>query len=149
MTEQLVQLADEAASYFPAQLAKAGEVLDRVAAQRSDDPKVQHNAAITEYLRGGEHAPEKLLATLEKLKQRIDDARAESESGEGTTDPTIGDADPSLTAYNTAIVLYQLKQARAAPAAPAHPRDDGPAAAARPPHPRARPPAAARAARRP
>ena len=119
MTEQLVQLADEAASYFPAQLAKAGEVLDRVAAQRSDDPKVQHNAAITEYLRGGEHAPEKLLATLEKLKQRIDDARAESESGEGTTDPTIGDADPSLTAYNTAIVLYQLKQARAAPAAPA------------------------------
>ena len=149
MTEQLVQLADEAASYFPAQLAKAGEVLDRVAAQRSDDPKVQHNAAITEYLRGGEHAPEKLLATLEKLKQRIDDARAESESGEGTTDPTIGDADPSLTAYNTAIVLYQLKQARRPGRARAHPRADGPAAAARPPHPRARPPAAARAARRP
>ena len=66
-----------------------------------------HNTAIAEYVAGGCREPRKLLATLESLKQRLEDARTE-EFGEG--DNLGGDTDPSLTAYNMAVLLYQLKQ---------------------------------------
>ena len=51
--------------------------------------------------------PRKLRGTLEALKQRLEDARSEAEFGEGDA---LGDADPSLTAYHMAGLLYQLKQ---------------------------------------
>jgi CCR4-NOT transcription complex subunit 10 len=70
---------------------------------------VLHNTAVAEYVEGGEREPQKLLSTLEALKQRLEDARTEAEFGEGGEAP-LGDADPSLTAYNIAVLLYQLKQ---------------------------------------
>ena len=66
-----------------------------------------HNTAIAEYVAGGCREPRKLLSTLEALKQRLEDARAE-EFGEG--DNLGGDTDPSLTVYNMAVLLFQLKQ---------------------------------------
>lgn len=75
------------------------------------DPKVLHNIAITEYVEGGEKEPRKLLAVLEKLKQRLEDAKSEAESVEGgTLNDALSDADSSLTAYNTAVLQFQLKQ---------------------------------------
>ena len=71
------------------------------------DPKVLHNSAIAEYVDGGQRDPRKLLGALENLKQRLEDARAEAEFGEADA---LGDMDPSLTAYNMAVLLYQLKQ---------------------------------------
>ena len=71
------------------------------------DPKVLHNIAIAEYVQGGQRDARKLLASLEALKQRLEDARAEAEYGEGDA---VGEMDPSLTAYNMAVLLYQLKQ---------------------------------------
>ena len=71
------------------------------------DPKVLHNVAIAEYVQGGCRDARKLLSALEALKQRLEDARAEAEFGEGDA---LGDMDPSLTAYNMAVLLYQLKQ---------------------------------------
>ena len=57
----------------------------------------------------GSGDPRKLLAVLERLKARADDAQ--SDAGEGSVaDVALGDVDPSLTAYNTAVLLYQLKQ---------------------------------------
>ena len=75
--------------------------------RRHADPKVLHNVAITEYVEGGQTDPRKLLSTLEDLKHRLEEARAEAEFGE--TD-TLGDMDPSLIAYNMAVLYYQLKQ---------------------------------------
>ena len=66
-----------------------------------------HNVAIAEYVQGGKREARKLLASLEALKQRLEDARAEAEYGEGDA---VGDMDPSLTAYNMAVLLFQLKQ---------------------------------------
>ena len=74
---------------------------------RAADPKVLHNLAIAEYMDGGQRDPRKLLNTLEGLKQRLEDARSEAEFGEGDA---LGDTDPSLTAYNMAVLLYQQKQ---------------------------------------
>ena len=71
------------------------------------DPKVLHNAAVAEYVEGGCKEPRKLLGILESLKQKLEDARAEAEFGEGDA---LGDADPSLMAYNMAVLHYQLKQ---------------------------------------
>ena len=59
----------------------------------------------------GSSDPRKLVAVLERLKQRAEDAQADSDAGEGSAaDAALGDVDPSLTAYNTAVLLYQLKQ---------------------------------------
>lgn len=75
------------------------------------DPKIQHNEAVAQYVLNGSSDPRKLLAVLERLKQRVDDAQADSDAGEGGgADVALGDVDPSLTAYNTAVLLYQLKQ---------------------------------------
>ena len=74
------------------------------------DPKVLHNIAVAEYVQGGQRDARKLLSSLEALKQRLEDARAEAEYGEGDA---VGDMDPSLTAYNMAVLLFQLKQFRA------------------------------------
>ena len=66
---------------------------------------------MAQYALNGSGDPRKLLAVLERLKQRVDDAQADSDAGEGGgADVTLGDVDPSLTAYNTAVLLYQLKQ---------------------------------------
>jgi len=79
--------------------------------QRENDPKVLHNIAITEYLEGGGKEPRKLLSVLEKLKQGLEDAKSEAESVEGASlNDALSDADSSLTAYNTAVLQYQLKQ---------------------------------------
>ena len=66
-----------------------------------------HNVALAEFVAGGMREPKKLLTTLEGLKQRLEDARAE-EFGEG--DNNGGDTDPSLVAFNMAVLLFQLKQ---------------------------------------
>ena len=71
------------------------------------DPKILHNEAVSQYVLSGSGDPRKLLAVLEKLKQRADDAQ--SDAGEGSV-ADVADVDPSLTAYNTAVLLYQLKQ---------------------------------------
>jgi len=68
---------------------------------------VLHNLAIAEYVDGGQREPAKLLATLEQLKERLENAAARVEEGDGDV---IGEADPSLTAYNMAVLYYQLKQ---------------------------------------
>ena len=78
--------------------------------RRATDPKVVHNVSITDYVEGGGKDPKKLLAVLEKLRQRMEDARSEAESVEGGTLDPLGDADSSLTVYNTAVLQYQLKQ---------------------------------------
>jgi len=75
--------------------------------QRDNDTKVQHNFAIAEYVEGGQRDPTKLLGTLEQLKERLENAHARVEEGEGDV---IGEADPSLAAYNMAVLYYQLKQ---------------------------------------
>ena len=75
------------------------------------DPKILHNEAVAQYVQSGSGDPRKLLAVLERLKQRADDAQADSDAGEGSVaDVALGDVDPSLTAYNQAVLLYQLKQ---------------------------------------
>ena len=71
------------------------------------DPKILHNEAVSQYVLSGSGDPRKLLAVLERLKQRADDAQ--SDAGEGSV-ADVADVDPSLTAYNTAVLLYQLKQ---------------------------------------
>ena len=73
----------------------------------SADPKIVHNEAVSQYVLNGSGDPRKLLAVLERLKQRADDAQ--SDAGEGSL-ADVADVDPSLTAYNTAVLLYQLKQ---------------------------------------
>ena len=147
MTEQLVQLADEAASYFPAQLAKAGEVLDRAAARRSADPKVQHNAAITGTSAAATRAGE--IARDPREAQAADRRRARRERERGGHDRS-DDATPTRRSRRTIRDrAVPIEAGARRPGRAAHPRADGPAAAARPPHPRARPPAAARAARPP
>ena len=75
------------------------------------DPKIQHNEAVAQFVLNGSCEPRKLVAVLERLKQRAEDAQADSDAGEGSVaDVALGDVDPSLTAYNTAVLLYQLKQ---------------------------------------
>ena len=66
-----------------------------------------HNIAVAEYVQGGARDARKLLVTLEALKKRLEEHNAEAEFGEGDA---IGDLDPSLTAYNMAVLFYQLKQ---------------------------------------
>ena len=68
-----------------------------------------HNTAVAEYVAGGCREPRKLLSTLEALKQRLEDARSVDEFGEGEN-LRDADTDPSLTVYNMAVLLYQLKQ---------------------------------------
>lgn len=70
-----------------------------------------HNIAIVDYVEGGGRDPRKLLGILEKLKQRLEDAKSEAESVEGgSLSDALSDADTSLTAYNTAVLQFQLKQ---------------------------------------
>lgn len=100
--------AEAAGNAFAAHDTKTTlSALQQVRKQRDNDPKVLHNLAIAEYMDGGQRDPRKLLNTLEGLKQRLEDARSEAEFGEGDA---LGDTDPSLTAYNMAVLLYQQKQ---------------------------------------
>mmetsp|Transcript_15395 Transcript_15395/g.38157 ORF Transcript_15395/g.38157 Transcript_15395/m.38157 type:complete len:701 (+) Transcript_15395:80-2182(+) len=101
-------LAEQAGTAFTeGNTAKALELLAQLQKQREDDPKILHNEAVSQYVLSGSGDPRKLLAVLEKLKQRADDAQ--SDAGEGSV-ADVADVDPSLTAYNTAVLLYQLKQ---------------------------------------
>jgi len=100
--------AEAAGNAFAAHDTKTTlSALQQVRKQRDNDPKVLHNLAVAEYMDGGQRDPRKLLSTLEGLKQRLEDARSEAEFGEGDA---LGDTDPSLTAYNMAVLLYQQKQ---------------------------------------
>mmetsp|Transcript_147 Transcript_147/g.327 ORF Transcript_147/g.327 Transcript_147/m.327 type:complete len:697 (-) Transcript_147:137-2227(-) len=103
-------LAEQAgAAFAEGDCARALELLAQLQKQREDDPKILHNEAVSQYVLGGSGDPRKLLAVLERLRQRADDAQ--SDAGEGSVaDVALGDVDPSLTAYNTAVLLYQLKQ---------------------------------------
>jgi len=74
------------------------------------DPKVLHNAAITDYSLGGCKEPRKLLAVLERLRQRVEDAREKADASDSVGGDLVDDADPSILAYNTAVLLYQMKQ---------------------------------------
>lgn len=105
-------LAEQAgAAFTEGDCARALELLGQLQTQREDDPKIQHNEAVAQYVLSGSGDPRKLLAVLERLKQRADDAQADSDAGEGSVaDVALGDVDPSLTAYNQAVLLYQLKQ---------------------------------------
>lgn len=105
-------LAEQAGTaYAEGNHRMSNHLLQALLKHRDNDPKVLHNIAILEYVAGDCCEPRKLLQELDRQKKRVDDARAESESGEGVlVEVTIGDADPSLTAYNTAVVLFQLKQ---------------------------------------
>lgn len=101
-------LAEQAGTAFTeGNTAKALELLAQLQKQREDDPKILHNEAVSQYVLSGSGDPRKLLAVLENLKQRADDAQ--SDAGEGSV-ADVADVDPSLTAYNTAVLLYQLKQ---------------------------------------
>jgi len=100
--------SDAASAAFAAgDMKDALSKLSIVKKQRDNDTKVLHNLAIAEYIDGGQCEPTKLLATLEQLKERLETAHARVEDGEGDV---IGEADPSLTAYNMAVLFYQLKQ---------------------------------------
>lgn len=67
--------------------------------------------AVNEYVEGGGKDPRKLLVILEKLKQGLEDAKSEAESVEGgMLSEALSDADSSMTAYNCAVLQYQLKQ---------------------------------------
>jgi len=103
-------LAEQAgAAFAEGDCAQALELLVQLQKQREDDPKILHNEAVSQYVLSGSGDPRKLLAVLERLKARADDAQ--SDAGEGSVaDVALGDVDPSLTAYNTAVLLYQLKQ---------------------------------------
>lgn len=105
-------LAEQAgAAFAEGDCTKALELLGQLQKQREDDPKILHNEAVAQYVQSGSGDPRKLLAVLERLKQRADDAQADSDAGEGSVaDVALGDVDPSLTAYNQAVLLYQLKQ---------------------------------------
>ena len=93
------------------ELQGAAALLQKLLRHREQDPKVLHNMAVTDYLMCEERDPQKLLTLLEQLKQRLDDARAEAELGDsGGLNAAAGDVDVSLISYNTAVVLYQLKQ---------------------------------------
>uniref|UniRef100_A0A7S0LQM2 CCR4-NOT transcription complex subunit 10 n=1 Tax=Coccolithus braarudii TaxID=221442 RepID=A0A7S0LQM2_9EUKA len=106
---ELAVLAGSA--YADGEIQAARSQLQKLLKQREGDPKVLHNAAITEYTVSGSREPRKLLSELEKLRLRVEEARAEAESGEGgTLIEVVGDADASLISYNTAVLLYQLKQ---------------------------------------
>lgn len=101
-------LAEQAGTAFAeGNCAQALELLVQLQKQREDDPKILHNEAVSQYVLSGSGDPRKLLAVLERLKQRADDAQ--SDAGEGSV-ADVADVDPSLTAYNTAVLLYQLKQ---------------------------------------
>jgi len=104
--------AEEAGEAFATgQFARARDLLQSVKKQRDTDPKVVHNMAINKYAESGYQEPKELLAVLEKLKQRLEDARTEADSTEGSAlGDTLSDADASLIMYNTAVLQYQLKQ---------------------------------------
>uniref|UniRef100_A0A7S0IKD8 CCR4-NOT transcription complex subunit 10 n=1 Tax=Calcidiscus leptoporus TaxID=127549 RepID=A0A7S0IKD8_9EUKA len=106
---ELAVLAGSA--YAEGEIDAAWSQLQTLMKQREGDPKVLHNAAITEYTVGGAREPRKLLAELEKLRLRVEEARAEAESGEGgMVNELVADADASLISYNMAVLFYQLKQ---------------------------------------
>lgn len=69
-----------------------------------------HNAAITDYAMGGGKEPRKLLSVLERLRQRVEEAREKADSSDSIGGDLVGDADPSILAYNTALMQFQLKQ---------------------------------------
>lgn len=74
------------------------------------DPKVLHNVAITEYALGGCKDPSKLLSVLERLRLLVEDAREKADASDSVVGDMVGDADPAILAYNTAVVMYQMKQ---------------------------------------
>lgn len=105
------ELAELAGSTFAnGELESTMQQLQKLKLDREQDPKVLHNIALTEFMQGGAKEPRALLVQLEKLKRRVDEARAETESGNGSAVSEQIGLDASLITYNQAVVLYQLKQ---------------------------------------
>uniref|UniRef100_A0A7S4BQF3 CCR4-NOT transcription complex subunit 10 n=1 Tax=Chrysotila carterae TaxID=13221 RepID=A0A7S4BQF3_CHRCT len=106
---ELAVLAGSA--YADGDVRGAWAQLQKLLIQRESDPKVLHNAAIAEFALNGGVDRRKLLATLERLRARVDEARAEAETGDSAhVNELLADADASLISYNIAVLLFQSKQ---------------------------------------
>mmetsp|Transcript_10170 Transcript_10170/g.33454 ORF Transcript_10170/g.33454 Transcript_10170/m.33454 type:complete len:1546 (-) Transcript_10170:270-4907(-) len=110
MPDDPSEAAAAAAAYTEGDHATAHSLLQGILSSRDQDPKVLHNVAITDYAMGGCKEPRKLLAVLERLRARVEEAREKADASDSIGSDLVGDADPSLLAYNSAVVLYQLKQ---------------------------------------
>lgn len=59
---------------------------------------------------GGCTDPSKLLSVLERLRLLVEEARQKADTSDSVVGDMVGDADPAISAYNTAVVLYQMRQ---------------------------------------
>jgi len=102
--------AQAGAAHAEAEYSRVWALLQSLLKQREQDPKVMHNVAITDYALGGFKDPQKLLSVLERLRKRVEEAREKADASDSVGGDLMGDADPAILAYNTAVMLYQTKQ---------------------------------------
>ncbi|KAK3085445.1 hypothetical protein FSP39_003407 [Pinctada imbricata] len=107
VTEQQKELAANALQDFEKkQYGSCCNVMHKLIVQRGTDPKVIHNKAIAEFYQSGFLTNEEFRASLAKI---CDMAHVNIDNSE-----SLEDVDHSVIYYNQAVILYHLRQYKAA-----------------------------------
>ncbi|XP_052230090.1 CCR4-NOT transcription complex subunit 10-like isoform X2 [Dreissena polymorpha] len=107
VTEQQKELAALAMQEFDRkQFTSCCNVMNKLMAQRGSDPRVVHNKAVADFCLSGSQSTDEFRQSLASVCQM---AHVNIESWEG-----LEDVDHSVLFYNQAVILYHLRQNKAA-----------------------------------
>lgn len=107
VTESQKELASQAMSEFDKkQYGSCCSLMHKLIAQRPTDPKVAHNKAVAEFFQSGFLTTDEFRQQLSKVCQMAHVNIDNSES--------LEDVDHSVIYFNQAVILYHLRQYKAA-----------------------------------
>lgn len=107
VTEQQKELANQAMQEFDRkQFTSCCNIMNKLMALRGGDPRVVHNKAVADFCLSGSQSTDEFRQSLASVCQM---AHVNLDSGE-----SLEDVDHSVLFYNQAIILYHLRQYKAA-----------------------------------